>query len=441
VIGSARISRTFYVVWSGQLVSQVGSSLTGFALAVWVFRETGSATRLALVLLATTLPGIVLGPLAGALVDRWDRRWAMILSDTGAAAGTLIIAALHFTDSLQIWHLYPALALSAAFATFQFPAYSAATSLLVPKEQLGRAAGMVQLAEAVGQIIGPALGGVLLFWGDLTLVLIVDVATFLFAVLTLAWVRFPAPKTSESGLEGAGKLWAEARYGLTYVRQRRPLWALMMFFATVNFVFGFVGVLMFPLILSFASEAAAGAAFSIGAFGMLAGSLLVSAWGGPRRRVLGVVSGGFAIGVGLIIGAVRPSIVLFTIGVLVVMFVLPITNSSSQAIWQAKVDPDVQGRVFAIRGTIAQIAIPVSYLLAGPLADGVFEPLMAEGGLLAGTVGEFIGTGDGRGYALFFIVLAIASIVAGLIALAYEPLRTLESTMPDAVSDAVPANL
>ena len=127
--------RTFIVVWAGQLVSLVGSALTGFALAVWVFQETGSATRLALVLLSTIVPGIVLGPLAGALVDRWDRRWAMILSDSGAAAGTLIIAFLHFTDRLEIWHLYPALALSAAFATFQFPAYSAATSLLVSKKQ------------------------------------------------------------------------------------------------------------------------------------------------------------------------------------------------------------------------------------------------------------------------------------------------------------------
>ena len=146
---SPRIGRTFLVVWSGQLVSLVGSSLTGFALAVWVFRETGSATRLAFVLIATTLPGIVLGPLAGALVDRWDRRWAMIVSDTGAAVGTLIIAALHFTDSLDVWHLYPALALSAAFAAFQFPAYSAATSLLVRRDQLGRAAGIHQL-EAHG---------------------------------------------------------------------------------------------------------------------------------------------------------------------------------------------------------------------------------------------------------------------------------------------------
>lgn len=437
--GSPRFGRTFLVVWSGQLVSLVGSSLTGFALAVWVFRETGSATRLALVLLATAFPPILLGPFAGALVDRWDRRWSMILSDTGAAVGTLIIAALHFTDNLEIWHLYPALALSAAFATLQFPAYSAATSLLVSKQHYGRAAGMVQVAEAVGQIVGPMMGGVLLFWGDLTLVLIVDVATFCFAVLTLTWVRFPAAEKSEAGREGEGKLWEEARYGFTYVRARPPLWALLLFFTSINFIFGFVSVLLLPLMLSFASEAAVGIAFGLGAVGMLVGSIVVSTWGGPKRRVRGVVGGDVAIAVGMVIAAARPSLVLFTVGAFLVMFTLPIVNSASQAIWQAKVDLDVQGRVFAIRRTIAQLAIPVSYLLAGPIADGILEPLMDEGGGLASTVGGLIGVGDGRGYALFFLLLAIASVFAAVAAIGYEPLRTLEETMPDVLPEVAPA--
>ena len=436
-VGSGGL-RTFLVVWAGQLVSLIGSALTGFALAVWVFQETGSATRLALVLLAGALPGIVLGPLAGALVDRWDRRWAMILSDGGAALGTLIIAFLHFTDRLEIWHLYPALALSAAFVTFQFPAYSAATSLLVAKDQYGRAAGLVQLAEAIGQILGPVLGGVLLFWGDLGLVLAMDVGTFVFAVVTLLVVRFPAPEQSEAGLEGTGKLWEEARYGLTYIYRRKPLWYLLLYFTSINFVFGFVSVLLFPLMLSFASEATAGAAFSLGAVGMLVGSLVVSAWGGPRRRVLTVIGADFVIAGGMLIAAIRPSIVLFTVGAFIVMFVLPLANSASQALWQSKVDLDIQGRVFAVRRATAQAAIPVAYLLAGPLADRVFEPLMAEGGALAATVGRFIGVGDGRGIALFFIVLALLSVLASLVVLAYEPVRTLEETLPDVIPDAVP---
>ena len=224
-----------------------------------------------------------------------------------------------------------------------------------------------------------------------------------------------------------------------YIYRRKPLWSFLLYFTSINFIFGFLSVLLFPLLLSFASEATAGAAFSLGALGMLVGSLVVSAWGGPQRRVLAVIGADFVIAAGLLIAAIRPSIVLFTVGAFVVMFVLPIANAASQALWQSKVELDVQGRVFAVRRATAQAAIPVAYLLAGPLADRVFEPLMAEGGALAATVGQFIGVGEGRGYALFFIVLALASVVASLVVLAYEPVRTLEETMPDVIPDPVPA--
>jgi hypothetical protein len=155
--------------------------------------------------------------------------------------------------------------------------------------------------------------------------------------------------------------------------------------------------------------------------------------------VLGVIGADFVIAVGLFLGALRPSIVLFAVAAFIVMLVLPIANSSSQAIWQSKVDLDVQGRVFAIRRTFAQLAVPVAYLLAGPIADGILEPLMAEGGGLASTIGKYIGTGDGRGYALFFLILAVASVLAGIAALSNEPLRTLEETMPDVIIDPAPA--
>ena len=149
--------RTFMIIWSGQLVSTIGSGLTSFALGVWIYQETGSTTLFALNLLAYTLPNLLLSPIAGALADRWDRRLLMILSDTGAGISTLIIAILAFTQNLEIWHIYLATAFNAGFSTFQWPAYSAATTLLVPKNQLGRAGGMLQVGEAVSQLITPAI--------------------------------------------------------------------------------------------------------------------------------------------------------------------------------------------------------------------------------------------------------------------------------------------
>ncbi len=426
-----RRMRTFLAVWGGQFVSLVGTNLTGFALSIWVYQETGSATQLSFVLLASQLPQLLFTPIAGALVDRWDRRWAMILSDTGAAIGTFAIVLLLFTDSLQIWHLYLALGFSGIFQSFQWPAYQAATTLLVSKDQYGRAAGLVQMAEAVGQVIAPAVAGALLVFGGLKLVLFIDVVSFLVAVGTLLVLRFPKAQISKAGAAAAGSLLSEARFGWTYIKERKGLLALLVYFSSINLVFGFVGVLIFPLILGFADEVAMGNVFSLAGIGMVVGSLVMAAWGGPKKRVYGVLGGDIILGVALILFGIRPSLTPIIIGGLIAFFVIPIANGSSTALWQAKVEPDVQGRVFAVRRVLAQIAGPVAMLMAGPLADRVFEPLLQEDGALAGSVGSIIGTGPGRGIAFMFIILGGLSMVFTLIAFLYPRLRNLEDELPD----------
>lgn len=423
--------RVFLVVWGGQFVSLVGTALTGFALSIWVYLETGSATKLSFVLLASQLPQIVFTPIAGALVDRWDRRWAMILADTGAGIGTMAIALLLFTDNLQIWHLYIALGFSGIFQSFQWPAYSAATTLLVSKEQYGRASGLVQMAEAAGQVIAPAIAGLLLAFGGLETVIFIDVVSFLVAVTTLLAVRFPKAEVSAAGAAGSGSLLSEAKYGWTYIKDRHGLAALLWYFASVNLVFGFVGVLIFPLVLGFADEVAMGNAFTFAGLGMVAGSLVMSAWGGPKRRVHGVLGGDVVLGLALIVVGLKPSIMLIAVGGALAFFVLPIANGSSQALWQAKVEPDVQGRVFAVRRVLAQIAGPVAMIMAGPLADRVFEPLLQEDGALADSVGSVIGVGPGRGIAFLFIILGGLSMVFTMIAYLYPRLRNLEDEIPD----------
>lgn len=423
--------RVFLVVWSGQFVSLVGTALTGFALAIWVYQETGSATKLSFVLLASQLPQILFTPIAGALVDRWDRRWAMIVADTGAGVGTLVIALLLFTDNLEFWHLYPTLAFSGVFQSFQWPAYSAATTLLVAKEHYGRAAGMVQMSEAVGQVIAPAVAGAVLAFFGLQAVIMIDVVTFVIAVLTLLTVRFPKPEISKAGTEARGSLLSEARFGWTYIKERHGLLALLAYFSSVNLIFGFVGVLIFPLILGFADEVAMGNAFTAAGLGMVVGTIVMSVWGGPKKRVYGVLGADLVLGLAMILWGIRPSLVPIVIGGVIAFFVIPIANGSSQAIWQAKVEPDVQGRVFATRRVLAQIAGPVAMLMAGPLADGVFEPLLQENGALADSVGQVIGVGPGRGIALLFIILGGLSIVFTIIAYMYPRLRNLEDEIPD----------
>jgi MFS family permease len=423
--------RTFLVVWGGQFASLVGTGLTGFALAIWVYQETGSATQLSLVLLAAQGPQILFTPIAGALVDRWDRRRAMIVSDVGAGLGTLAIALLLVGDNLDIWHLYIALSFSGIFQSLQWPAYSAATTLLVSKEQYGRASGMVQMAEAVGQVIAPAVAGVALALGGLETVIFIDVVSFLVAVGTLLVVRFPQAERSAAGAAGTGSLLSEAKFGWTYIKERHGLLALLWYFASVNLIFGFVGVLAIPLILGFADEVTVGSVFSAVGVGMVLGSLVMSVWGGPKRRIYGVLGADIVLGLALIGFGMSMSIPIVLAGAVIGFSVLPIANGSSQALWQAKVEPDVQGRVFAVRRVLAQAAGPVAMLMAGPLADRVFEPVLQEGGVLADSVGEIIGVGPGRGIAFLFVILGVLSIVFTIIAYLYPRLRNLEDEIPD----------
>jgi MFS family permease len=424
-------TRTFFIVWFGQLVSLVGTSLTGFGLSIFIFQETGSVTQLAAVLFASLVPRLVVGPFAGALVDRWDRRKAMLLSDLGAGIGTLALVALYFTGNLALWNIMIAVAVSGLFQAFQFPAYSAAMQVLVPKDQFSRASGMVQLAEALGNMGGPILAGVLIVTAGIGGIFFVDVVTFLFAVGTLLVVRFPRPAESEAGAEGAGTLWEETKYGFTYLWHRHGLFALMIYFALINLAFGFISVLFIPLGLSVTGAAELGTAFAIASTGMLVGSVIASAWRGFSNKIAGIVITGITLGFAMILVGGRASIIWITAAVWIGMSVIPIMSASSQALWLAKVEPDLQGRVASVRMTVAQSMIPLAYVLVGPLADNVFEPLMSDDGSLADGIGRLIGTGPGRGYALFFIVLGVFVIIMSILAWLYTPLRNVESDIPD----------
>lgn len=435
---AGRRFRSFVLIWFGQLISLTGSGLTGFALGVWVFQRTGSVTLFALISLFTTLPGIVFSPVAGALVDRWDRRQAMILSDAGAALCTLSLALLLLANRLEVWHIYIGMGISSAFSAFQWPAYSAATTLLVPKEHLARASGMVQMSRAVAQIASPALAGALMGVIGVGGVMLLDFAAFVFAVCTLLLARVPRPETTPEGKAGQGSLLREAAYGWTYIRTRPGLLGLLLFFAASNFATGIVQVLFTPLVLGFATTAVLGLLLSIGGTGLLAGGLTMSVWGGPRRRVYGILGSHLVMGVTLFALGVPPRAWLIGACAFLALFTVPISNGCSQAIWQSKTAPDVQGRVFAVRRMIAWASLPLAHILAGPLADRVFEPLMAEGGPLASTVGQMLGVGPGRGIGLLFMILGFMILLVTLLAGLYPRLRQVESELPDAIADSTP---
>lgn len=266
-------------------------------------------------------------------------------------------------------------------------------------------------------------------------VILIDFATFLFAVITLLIVHVPKPKITAKGKAGQGSLLREAAYGWTYILARHGLLGILLFFAVTNFTSGIVGVLFTPLVLNFSTPAILGMLLSIGGLGFLAGSLTMSTWGGPKLRVAGILSFSVSQGVALFAGGFPPNVAILGAAAFLFFFSIPIINGCSQAIWQSKTAPDVQGRVFAVRRMIAWSSLPLAYLISGPLADRVFEPLLAEGELLANSVGQVIGVGTGRGIGLLFMVLGVITLLATVASYLYLPLRKVEAELPDAIPD------
>jgi MFS family permease len=379
-------------------------------------------------------PTVLLSPIAGAIVDRANRKLVMMLSDLAAGLMTLAVLGLYLTGELQIWHLFVTGALSGAFESFQFPAYSAAVTTMLPKAQYARANGMISLVESASGVVSPILAGALIGVLGIGGILTIDVITFCVALLALLVAFIPQPERTEAGRLGQGSLWSESGYGFKYILQRPSLLGLQLVFFGINFTSTFVWVLLAPMILARSGnqEVVLGTVQSMLGIGGVAGALVLSAWGGPRRRIHGVLLGmafGSLFGAGLL--GLGRGLLLWSAGAFFDAFFVPFINGSNQAIWQSKVAPDVQGRVFAVRRLIAQITAPLALLLAGPLADRVFEPAMQPGGALAGLLGWLVGNAPGSGMSLILLATGLLGVAVGLVGYLIPIVRNVESLLPD----------
>src|SRR5262249_37723761 len=259
-------------------------------------------------------------------------------------------------------------AINSAFTAFRGRSYSAAPPFFVPKRLFGRAGGLVATADAIAQTVSPVAGALLLVSIKIQGIFLIDFGTFIFSTFTLLFVRFPKPLRTTEVTGVKSSLIREASYGWTYIWSRPGLFALLIFFAFTNFFSGFILVLTTPLVLSFASASVLGTVLSVGGIGFLSGSLLMGAWGGPRRRINGVFGFQIVRALCFILAGAAPSGRLIAIAAFSVFFSNPFIDGCSQAIWQTKVPADVQGRVFAARRMVAFSSIPLAYLCAGPLA-------------------------------------------------------------------------
>ena len=385
---------------------------------------TGSTTQFALTFLITTVPAILASPLAGALADGWDRRRIMLICDALAAASMMILTALSATGHLAVWHVYLVAASTTLLDSFRSPAFSASVPSIVKLEQLPRANGMVQTGGAAAGIAGPLVAGALVSSISMHGVLMVDALTFIAGVVTLTLVNIPRGSPVHARTDSS--LWQEAASGWHYVRQRAGLRGLLGVYAFNHFVFAVASVLIVPLLLSFSTPAMVGSQYAISGCGLLLGGLALTAFGGPKKQINGVLLFSALSGLCLAAHGLWPSFTLVAIAGFVLFTMLSVIEASNASLWQSKVPRNLQGRCFAVQQLLLNAAMAVGYCLAGPLSDHVFEPMLNQGGFLSGSVGTVIGVGPGRGIGLIFVLLGTLMALVATSAYRVPAIRKIE---------------
>ncbi|HIJ17679.1 MAG TPA: MFS transporter [Thermoplasmata archaeon] len=368
-----RLMRRFFVIWGGEACSLVGSALVQFALVWWLTIETGSATVLAFAMMMAMLPQIVIGPFAGALVDRWNRRHVMIWADLSIALATAVLIALFAADVAQVWHIYAILFVRSAGGAFQWPAMAASTTLMVPKKHLARVGGLNEAIQGAVSIAAPALGAVLLLalpmWG----VLSVDLLTAGAAIVPLLLIKIPQPSRSAAVGDVKPSVLGDIRSGLRFVLSWRGAVILLLMVMVINLLFAPAMSLLPLLIKSYFGKGVVEFATMEMALGvsLLLGGLALGLWGGFKRKIVTVLVSGALSGMGvLVVGLVPPDAFYVAVaGLFFTGFTISFANGSVRAVLQSSVPPDMQGRVFGLMGSMTVAMTPLGLAVAGPLSD------------------------------------------------------------------------
>jgi len=365
----------FFTIWTGQAFSLLGSQLVSFAVIWWLTQTTGSATVLATASLVGLLPQVILGPISGTLVDRWSRRLTMIVADGLIALATIVLAILFALGHVQIWQVYALLFVRSVCGGFHWPAMQASTSLMVPKEHLSRIQGLNQMLQGGMSIASAPLGALLLAWLPMEGILAIDVFTAMLAIIPLFFLQVPQPERRDLQPEAQGKssVWQDFRAGLRYVWGWPGLMLIGIMATVINFLltpaFSLLPILVTRHFNGQALQLATLESFS--GIGFIVGGLILSAWGGFKRRILTSLLGLIATGLGcLVMGLLPTSAFAFAVATILYLGIVnPIVNGPLMAAVQAAVAPEMQGRVFTLIGTMAAGMSPIGLIIAGPIAD------------------------------------------------------------------------
>jgi surfactin synthase thioesterase subunit/MFS family permease len=421
----------FLTIASGQQISLIGSALTGWALPLTVLVDHKSLAQFSLIAVLN-LAGLLISPLAGAIVDRGDRRRVMLAADAASGVIEAVLAALILTGGVHVWQIYLLVTALSISTTFQRLAYGSAVPQLVPKQYLGHAIGVTQMTNGVAQLVVPLIAAGLLSVIGLGGIVMIDVISYVFAVAVVLLVRFP----DTLPWRPREPLTTEIAKGFSYTWHDRGLRSVLAFFAVLNLFLSPLLLLVSPLVLSFASLGDVGRISVVSGLGIMLGGTTMALWGGPRamrfRAVLGTT---LCMAGGGVLVSLRPSLWLIGAGAFALTYFLTIMNSVYTTIVQLKVPYRYHGRVFALNTLVAWSTLPIGMGVIAPFGSELFDRLLTRHGALASTAGHVVGTGPGRGVAFMFLVCSVGMVLVVAGALRIRRLARFDTDMPDAVPD------
>jgi len=429
-----KLSGNFLFVWLGQLISSIGSGLSAFALGIYVFEKTHTATSYSLIILFAFLPSFLLRPIGGTLSDRIDRRLLMIIGDLGSALGLVFILIMMYAGAEDLWIIYLGVAVSSLFVAVQNPAYKASVTDLLDAESYSKASGLMQLAESSRFLISPIIAGFLLGFLDIRNILIIDILTFLVAIAAVFWVRkdLNAGKRVENE-KNKQSFRSDLTEGFRYTFSRKGLLWLLCITSLITFFVGFLQSLFGPMVLAFSDSRTLGITLTLMATGMLVSSFLIGAFSKTKNQ-LSILSISLAIaGVFYALLGVSTSILFITFSGFLFFFALPFINTSLDVLIRNNVENSIQGRVWSIVSLISQSGMVLAFCIAGLLADFVFNPLFETQGFFSSTIGQIIGTGQGRGIGFMFILSGVFIVILAVIISRLNVLKELDLILREEV--------
>ena len=415
------------------MVSTIGTTMTQFALTIWAWQLTEAATAIALITFFFQLPQILIAIFAGLIVDRFNRKYLMMFSDVSIAISTLLILWLYNSNHLEIWHLYGLAIAYGCFGQIQKLAYNASISLIIPKQHYTRASSMSSLVNYSAAIIAPALVGMLYPAIGIGGIIAIDLATFLAGIITLLIIPIPQPIYMDSKNLINNTIRQEIAWGTNYILSKPSLRAMTISFCLFLFTYHLGETLLEPMILARTNgnPQILGTVVTAAGVGGVIGGLILSLWGDLKHKIRAMLLGFIGAGLGGIGFGLGQTPLIWISAQFFSSCHIPLSFSASYAVWYAKVEPEIQGRVLAAAHTFGLIFGTMASLIAGPLADRVFTPMMNSQGWLQSVFMPLVGTESGAGIALLYILTSIGMILVGAGSYAFPTLLNAENLLPD----------